>query len=251
MSDRVLYLGDTALNAAGAYLTGLMTDWGWDFEYIPSDWPLQMDRLSEPFGLYILSDYPAKHLTEDAQMTILDHVRAGAGLVMLGGWESFTGCDGHWGGTPIAAALPVEMSEHDDRVNCDRPALAIRTDTAHAISEGLPWEEHPPVVGGYNRFTARGGATELLRILHFNASRTGDDYRFEPGGTDPLLVVGNCGAGRTASLATDVAPHWIGPMVDWGLPRVSAEAPGAFAIEVGSHYARFFRQLLAWARQSD
>lgn len=251
MSDRVLYLGDTALNAAGAYLAGLMTDWGWDFDYIPSDWPLQPDRLSEPYGLYILSDYPADRLTDDAQRTIVEHVRAGAGLVMIGGWESYTGCDGHWRGTSVGEALPVVMSENDDRVNCDRPGLAIRTQTAHPITDGLPWDDHPPVIGGYNRFASRDGVTELLRVQHFIATRTDGGYRFEPGDTDPLLVLGEHGTGRTVALATDVAPHWIGPMVDWGLPRVTAEAPGAFAIEVGSHYARFFRQLLAWARQSD
>lgn len=250
MPDRVLYLGDTALNAAGAYLSGLMASWGWDFDYVASDEPFA-DRDVAEYGLFVFSDYPAHMIDADAQRRVVDAVSAGGGLVMIGGWESYTGCDGYWGGTPIAAALPVDMSEHDDRVNCDRPALAIRSATTHPITDGLPWEEHPPVVGGYNRFTPRYGTTELLRIQHFSTARTGDDYRFEPGESDPLLVIGEHGTGRTVAFATDVAPHWIGPMVDWGLPRVTAEAPGAFAIEVGSHYARFFRQLLAWARQSD
>ncbi len=30
------------------------------------------------------------------------------------------------------------------------------------------------------------------------------------------LVVGQHGRGRTAALATDVAPHWVGGLVDWG-----------------------------------
>jgi hypothetical protein len=61
-----------------------------------------------------------------------------------------------------------------------------------------------------------------------------------------LLAVGQTGKGRTAAFASDVAPHWIGPMVDWGLPRLAAAAPGAPAIEVGAYYAEFFTRLVAW-----
>ena len=46
-------------------------------------------------------------------------------------------------------------------------------------------------------------------------------------------MVGEFGRGRTAALATDVAPHWVGPLVDWGVPRVAAQAPQANAVEVG------------------
>jgi hypothetical protein len=58
--------------------------------------------------------------------------------------------------------------------------------------------------------------------------------------------VGQWEKGRTAALLTDVAPHWVGPFVDWGRPRVAAQAPEANAIEVGGDYAQFFRQLLEW-----
>ena len=44
----------------------------------------------------------------------------------------------------------------------------------------------------------------------------------------------------------DVAPHWVGGFVDWGLPRVTAEAKGGNAIEVGHDYAKFWKQLLQW-----
>jgi hypothetical protein len=70
--------------------------------------------------------------------------------------------------------------------------------------------------------------------------------RFERIGCDPLLVVGRWGRGRVAALATDVAPHWVGGLVDWGAGRVAAQAPGAEAVEVGDLYARFVCQLMAW-----
>ena len=62
----------------------------------------------------------------------------------------------------------------------------------------------------------------------------------------PLLVVGQYQQGRTAALLTDVAPHWVGPLIDWGAPRITAQAPKSHAVEVGGHYAQFLRQLLEW-----
>jgi hypothetical protein len=76
---------------------------------------------------------------------------------------------------------------------------------------------------------------------------TAEAPRLVPDVDDPLLVIGAAGAGRTAAFLSDVAPHWVGPLVDWGLPRVSAQAPGAPAIEVGAYYAQFFTRLVHWA----
>ena len=64
----------------------------------------------------------------------------------------------------------------------------------------------------------------------------------------PLLIVGRHGRGRTAALATDVAPHWVGGLVDRGQQRVVQDVPGGFTIDVGDCYARFFRNLLVWRR---
>jgi len=58
-------------------------------------------------------------------------------------------------------------------------------------------------------------------------------------------VVGAWGQGRTAALATDVAPHWVGGMVDWGDRRIVQDLPGGF-VEIGNWYAEFFRNLLVW-----
>jgi hypothetical protein len=64
------------------------------------------------------------------------------------------------------------------------------------------------------------------------------------------LIVGRYGAGRTAALATDVAPHWVGGFVDWGDRRI-AQAVGGGMIEVGNWYARFFHNLVAWTGKVD
>jgi uncharacterized membrane protein len=64
------------------------------------------------------------------------------------------------------------------------------------------------------------------------------------------LVLGRYGRGRTVTLATDVAPHWVGGLVDWGDRRVVQGVADGF-IEVGNWYARFFRNLVAWAAQIE
>ena len=246
MNSPVLYLGDTSLMTAAAYLAGLIHARGWMFDYVSSDRFPAPELFDAPHRLYILSDYPAARLEPAIQQRMLEHVRLGAGLVMIGGWESFHGCGGDWDTTAVAEALPVEISGHDDRVHCDQPAL-LTCRTEHPILAGLPWHTRPPVIGGLNRFAPKPDATVLLEAQHFAVRADADGFVFEPCGRDSVLVVGQYGLGRTCALATDAAPHWVGGLVDWGTARVAARAPGAEAVEVGDCYARFFQQLLGWA----
>ena len=245
MSVSVLYLGDTSLQGAAAYLAGLIHHAGWALDYVPSHLPAEADLFDQPRSLFVLSDYPASRLSLALQQRLVQLVKAGAGLLMIGGWESFHGCGGDWDQTAVAAALPVDMSPTDDRVNCDQPAL-VRRLQGHPAVDGLPWDTRPPCIGGFNRFRPKADATVLLETQRFRPVRDGEDFRFQPAGRDPLLAVGTHGQGRVAALATDVAPHWVGGLVDWGQGRVTAQAPGAEAVEVGDLYAQFFRQLLAW-----
>ncbi|MFQ5731480.1 MAG: glutamine amidotransferase [Planctomycetaceae bacterium] len=247
MSD-VLYLGDTHLRGAAAYLAGLMHSWGWSFDYVPGETSANASLFENDRPLYVLSDYPAAHLTVDVQQRIVDDVSAGAGLLMIGGWDSFHGSGGNWDGTPVGEALPVAIASADDRVNCDHPLVVAKT-AEHPAVDGLPWDERPPLIGGFNRVAPRRGATLLLEARHFSAHRDGDEFSFEPAGSDPLLIVGERGRGKTAALATDVAPHWVGPLVDWGDARVITGAPEADEVEVGDLYAKFLRQLLTWLRR--
>lgn len=146
------------------------------------------------------------------------------------------------------------MSPADDRINHDQPAF-LRATSEHAILAGLPWDERPPTVGGYNRFAAKPGATTLLEVVRQHVKRDGETYAATDSVIDPMLVVSDAGPARSACLATDAAPHWVGPLVDWGTDnttpsgggRVACHAPGAEAVEVGQHYAQFFAQLVQWA----
>jgi hypothetical protein len=242
----ILYLGDTNLESAAAYLAGLMHRWGWPFDYVPSDRPATADLLDKPRSLFVLSDYPAGRLDRALGEELVSQVAAGAGLVMFGGWESFHGCGGDWDGMPVGHALPVLIDNRDDRVNCDHPVL-LRQVAEHPAADGLPWQSRPPFIGGLNRFRAKPDSTTVLEAQHFRASERDGDFRFEPTVRDPMLVVGHHEGGRTAALATDVAPHWVGGLVDWGDSRVAAQSPGAEAVEVGDLYEKFFQQMLAWA----
>ncbi|MBN2583318.1 MAG: hypothetical protein JXL80_09625 [Planctomycetes bacterium] len=247
MNTPILYAGDTSLQSAAAYLGGILAHAGLAFDYVASDEPLSGVFDSAEHSLYIISDYPVKNLRDGDFARLVGRVRDGAGLLMIGGWESFHGAAGEYGGTPLAEVLPVEIAAADDRVNSAQPCLVEKL-CDHPIVAGLPLDR-PPGVGGYNRVTAKAGATTILAARHFTVSRAADgSYAFTQGEAAPLLVVGSFGKGRTAAFASDVAPHWVGGLVDWGDGRVVSRAPqpAAGEVEVGNWYAQLFTQLVTW-----
>lgn len=246
---QVVYLGDTNLTGAAAYLAGLMHRWDWQVTYRPSHETVDRSILDLDPDVFILSDYPAHRMSREVADQLVKRVEHGAGLIMIGGWESYHGLGGDWDGTAIADALPVVMRTEDDRLNCDQVVLVqcVEERAGHPAVAGLPWEDRPPVIGGFNLFEPRDDAAVLLEAHRHRAQWVGQAFAFAHAERYPLLVVGAHGEGYTAALATDVAPHWIGPMVDWGTPRVQAQAPGGGPVEVGSHYATFLHQLIAWA----
>jgi hypothetical protein len=251
MKTPILYAGDTSLRGAAAYLGGILAHARLNFDYVASESPLSAAMHSAEHSLYIISDYPVKNLRESDFERIVERVRAGAGLLMIGGWESFQGCGHGYRGTPLAEVLPVEMSASDDRVNSAQPCLVEKL-RDHPIVDGLPLDR-PPGIGGYNRVVAKPDATTILAARHVAVSR--DDagqYAFTMGQASPLLVVGTFGRGRTAAFASDVAPHWVGGLVDWGDRRVAGRArqPDAGEVEVGNWYAQLFTQLAIWTAQT-
>ena len=142
----ILYCGDTALNGAAGYLCGLMSAWGWNYRYIPSDQPLRPEDLVEPRAVYIFSDYPAAQADPVMQQLIADKIQLGAGLLMIGGWESYHGLGGNWDNTILGNLLPVTISPTDDRVNFDQPTLLrsiLSAPLPHPVIAGLPWNERP------------------------------------------------------------------------------------------------------------
>ncbi len=163
------------------------------------------ERLADlrKFDVVILSDVGANTLLFHPEMLaksiphpnrlklIRDYVRAGGGLIMVGGWMSFSGIGGKakYYGTPVEETLPVNCLTYDDRE--ERPEGVTPTILAagHPILNSLPakW----PYFLGYNRVLPKPDATVVLA--------------FE---SDPLLSVWSYGKGRSAAFSTDCAPHW-------------------------------------------
>ena len=240
---QVCYLGDDDLTRAAGYLGGVMSHFGISYDHIASSARPGDDFTSKKYALYIISDYPASNFTSPQLNHIAERVRAGAGLLMIGGWESFHGQNGNYESTILADVLPVTMQTRDDRMNIAQPCL-INKISDHEILNDLPFET-PPGIGGFNRIAPKGGAQTILNSLRFSVTKEGNEFRFARGEEAPLLVVGEYGAGRIAALATDAAPHWVGGFVDWGDGRVK-QAVGEGGIEVGNWYARFFCNLVKW-----
>jgi uncharacterized membrane protein len=177
----------------------------------------------EPFDVVVLSDISADTIqlhprctdqgerTPDRLRVLVDHVERGHGLLMVGGYMSFSGYEGkaRYQSTPLAAALPVEMLGHDDRVEAPEGVNPI-VRVAHPVVDGL--SDDWPYFLGYNRLRAKEDATVVMSVEN-----------------DPFLILGTAGAGRTAAFASDCSPHWGSPeFLAW---------PG---------YARFWSQLIGW-----
>lgn len=243
-TQRILYAGDTALSSAAAYLAGILSHYKLPFDYLASDQPIAAALQGGAYGLYILSDYPRSNFRRADFAAVLAAVQAGAGLLMIGGWDSFQGLAGHYAGSPLEQALPVRLRRRDDRVNSPQPCVIEKT-ADHAILDGLPWRQ-PATVGGYNHVARKPASQVLLTARHTDIRVRGGQIHFKPGRAAPLLIVGRYGQGRTAAFTSDVAPHWVGTLVDWGKKRIQAQAPGGSAVEIGCDYAEFFARLVRW-----
>ncbi|WP_144762229.1 glutamine amidotransferase [Curtobacterium sp. 9128] len=141
---------------------------------------------------------------------LADWVDAGGALLMVGGYLSFQGIEAkaNYRGSPLAAALPVELEIGDDRVEAPHGAIGSLTSEApFPVAEG-PW---PPLLG-YHRFSAKADATVVAEIEGH-----------------PLAVLGRVGRGRSAALGTDMGPHWV--------PTEFLEWPG---------YSDLMRGLVEW-----
>ncbi|HSD27924.1 MAG TPA: glutamine amidotransferase [Vicinamibacteria bacterium] len=146
----------------------------------------------------------------------LDAVRRGKGLMLLGGWYSFTGemGKGGWGRTPLADLMPVRCLETEDLVESTEGFSPAATREGRAFFGDLDVRTMPPLLG-YNKTRRRPRATVLLEV-----AETGD----------PLLAVRAFGKGRVLAYTSDPAPHWGLNFVYW------------------DGYAAFWRRCLDYAR---
>ena len=246
MKKNVLYVGDSILTGPAGYLAGVMAYYNITFDYLPSAIKFVSQLLVNNYDLIIISDYPAANFTPAQLNALAQKIKLGTGLLMIGGWDSFTGLNGNYNTTVLKDILPIEMLPTDDRVNYCQTCL-IKKETDHPIIESIPFDTMTPAIGGFNIIKAKPDALTILSTQRFKNSFISQKFNFTPlEKTDPLLVVGQYENARVAALATDLAPHWVGPFVDFGTTRITAKAQASQEIEVGNYYAQFVANLVKW-----
>ena len=208
----------SALEAAGHVVTYLPG------HLVPTQFPGTPDELSA-FDVVVLSDIGANSIQlapnvfekfergSDRLGTLAAWVKAGGGLLMIGGYLSFTGFEGKaaFRQTALADVLPIDMLGEDNRV--ERPAGVTPTiDQAdHVVLQGIIGEW--PHLLGYNRTILKADATLIASV-----------------GSDPLIAVNTFGSGRSAVFTSDCSPHWAPP-------EFCEQWPG---------YANLFDNLVTW-----
>jgi uncharacterized membrane protein len=168
---------------------------------------------------------------------IRSYVDGGGGLAMLGGAQSFT--SGGYFGTPVAAALPVDLyGPFDSGPVLDngkfQPQLTAAgqmhpvTSLRYSAADNLAaWKALPPL-DGVNLITgAKSDATVLA---------THPRLKTRSGKPMPVIVAGEYGKGRSLAFTTDTL--W-----KWGF--VAAARPG----DNGRHYTKLWENTLSWLIQ--
>lgn len=167
-------------------------------------WQRLMDTIMDPNRLYAIRDF----------------VKNGGGLIMVGGWESFTGRRGigNWGNTPVEEVLPVKcLDANDDRNETPQGVHLSVLAPDHPAIKGIKWEKCPPF-SGYNRIVAKPDATVIAKVKEFG---------------DPFIVAHTYGKGRSIAFASDVSPHWGAGFQKW------------------SDYGKSFAKMILWLGGND
>lgn len=206
-----------------------MSSAGFDVTYLPAHeisarFPKQREEL-DLYDVVVISDVGANSFllcdetffrserSINRLELLADYVDMGGGLVMVGGYLTFSGIDAkaRYGHSPIARVLPVELLDRDDRVELPQGFQAEVIEPTHPVLGGTPasW----PALLGYNQLIPKADCTVVAG-----------------NGDDPILAVGEFGLGRSVAFASDLAPHWAPPeFLDW------------------PHYPKLWAAILNWA----
>ncbi len=243
MNKSILYCGDSWEGGAANYLLGALRRGPYVVTHVPPSMRLSPAMLEHGFDAIILSDYSREMLTAECDQLLEKQVQGGAGLLMIGGWGSFSGIFGKWRGSRIANLLPVECSERDDRMNIMTGAT-LHVQTPHAILGKTEWHQSP-VICGLNLVTAKAGSITVLTAHEILQEKSKQGFNLkESSEALPLLVVD--AKKKIAALATDVAPHWCGGLVDWGERREKLKVNPMMEVEVGNRYVEFLAGIFSW-----
>ncbi|MEO8700088.1 MAG: glutamine amidotransferase [Kofleriaceae bacterium] len=189
------------------------------------------------FDLIILQDFAYSYGIGEYLENIRSYVEGGGGLAMLGGSTSFS--SGGYYGTPVGAALPVELYGPFDRgpildtgkfspklteAGAVHPVTSLRYSSPDnlAVWKALPQLEGVNIIAG-----ARADATVLA---------THPRLKTKAGKPMPVIVASEYGKGRTLAVTTDTL--WR-----WGF--VAAARPG----DDGRQYTKLWENAMRWLIQ--
>lgn len=219
-----------------------------DLKGLPTD-----QETIDSFDVFIIGDIDSSFFAPEVQEMIAKRVNGGAGLIMLGGYNSLG--PGGYGGTPIGKILPVLLGERNSdpaqgqyfesfmpKLTPDGVASTIFANIGDFFpsSLGPAQKEGLPTLTGCTRVLAQNPLATVLA--------TCPDVRIPgPGGGEvemPVLAVQPVGDGRSAVFTGDTTRRWQqGPralnqdspfMQFWGqLIRYLAGREGAVLREAG------------------
>ena len=188
----------------------------WDFYKLG---PGEYERILDQYDVIIFSDVEAKNFQlapsffdrekfgtqiltfPDRIRLTLDAVHQGKGLMLLGGWLSFTGemGKGGWGRTRLREILPLQCLDFEDLVESTEGFTAQLPLGEKSIFKGIDFDSFPPILG-YNKTLPRQNCDVLLTVKETS---------------DPLVAAASFGKGRVLAYTSDPAPHWGCNFVFW------------------------------------
>ncbi|MEZ6047975.1 MAG: glutamine amidotransferase [Planctomycetaceae bacterium] len=160
----------------------------------------------QEYDVYIIGDVPADLLGDEALQKLRDRVDDGAGLMMIGGLQSFGG--GGYANTPLEDVLPVLMSpaEKQNEANLstehhyteDLKMLPTEAGQYHYLMQlggdaMIAWKKLPPL-NGANKLSVKNNFVEILAVDEQN---------------HPLLLSQDYGAGRVLAFGGDTTWRWV------------------------------------------
>ena len=187
----------------------------------------------DKFDVFILGDIDSSYFRPQQQEMLVKRVRAGAGLVMLGGYHSLG--PGGYHGTPLGDVLPVALGGREIGQLTDSFLPLLTPDGIHHpifanIGGFFPTPQGPPKIGGLPPLDGctrvgprRPGATVLATAPAAAA-------------TMPVLAVQPLDRGRTAVFAGDTTRKW---------------QQGPRALNQESPFLRFWGQTVRWLAGRD
>jgi uncharacterized membrane protein len=148
----------------------------------------------------ILGDVPASTFSRK-QLEILRKLvgEKGKGLCMIGGNKTFG--QGGWPDTPLAKALPVELSK--SKGHWDKPIRVVPTQEGRAEDFLRIGGEGESIAEAWGKMTPLPGANRLAGV------KLGATVLAETTDGKPLLVKQTYGAGRSVALALDSTWRWV------------------------------------------